>query len=81
MALPAEPVFRPCSTTVLSDGGPVGFQGDLAEFRNEDAARSALQPLADEASRGSKRVNLIGTTASARTKRFVTSCLWPGPRR
>ena len=66
--LPADPVFKPCSTTTLSDGGPVGFQGDRAEFRNEAAAREALQPLADEANRGNKSVKLVGTTASARTK-------------
>lgn len=70
VALPAEPVFKPCSATVLSDGGPVGFKGDLAEFRNEGAARVALQPLADEAKRGNKSVTLVGTTASARTKTF-----------
>jgi len=28
--LPADPVFKPCSETMLTDGGPVGFKGDLA---------------------------------------------------
>ena len=70
VALPAAPIFKPCSATVLSDGGPVGFQGDLAVFRNEAGARAALQPLADEAKNGNMSVNLIGTTASARTKSF-----------
>ena len=68
--LPAEPIYKPCSATVLSDGGPVGFQGDLAEFRNENAARTALQPLADAARRGGMAVRLVGTTASGRTKDF-----------
>lgn len=68
--LPAEPVFRPCATTMLSDGGPVGFQGDVAVFRDEAAARTALQPLADQARRGNNMVRLVGTTASARTKPF-----------
>ena len=68
--LPTEPVFKPCSSTVLSDGGPVGFKGDVAEFRNEEAARSALKPLADEAKQGNMGVRLVGTTASARTKAF-----------
>jgi outer membrane protein OmpA-like peptidoglycan-associated protein len=66
--LPADPVFKPCSETMLTDGGPVGFQGDLAEFRDEDAAREALEPLAAEAKQGNKSVKLIGTTASARTE-------------
>jgi outer membrane protein OmpA-like peptidoglycan-associated protein len=68
--LPADPIYEPCSATVLSDGGPVGFEGDLAEFRNEDAARTALQPLADDAMRGDMSVRLVGTTASGRDKKF-----------
>ena len=58
------------SATVFSDGGPVGFQGDVAVFRNESAARAALQPLADEAKNGEHVGTLVGTTASARTKSF-----------
>ncbi len=46
----------------------IGFKPDLAEFRDPDAARDALRPIAEELVSSGLRVELVGTTATALTE-------------
>ncbi|HYS40534.1 MAG TPA: OmpA family protein [Pseudonocardiaceae bacterium] len=68
VAVVSPPVPQPpfdCGTTVLSDGGNVGFVVGTATLRDEAAAKPLLQRLADKLrSTPNARATLIGTTSS-----------------
>jgi OOP family OmpA-OmpF porin len=63
IAAPPTPP-RPCGDTQFSDRNNVGFLPDQADFRDEAAARTTIQTLADVMRRSRQTVELIGATAS-----------------
>ncbi len=60
----APPALQPCGETQFSERNNVGFLPDQADFRDEAAARTTIQALADVMRRGRQTVELIGATAS-----------------
>ncbi|MCU7728857.1 OmpA family protein [Actinoplanes sp. KI2] len=64
VALPKQPVFPECGTTVLTDSSPVGFTLNTADFRDPKGARTTLAQLAKRMAGHSQRVQLVGTTSS-----------------
>jgi outer membrane protein OmpA-like peptidoglycan-associated protein len=63
--IPAEPSWKPGQPSYpLPDTGPVGFQPNLAVFRDPSAAEAALEPIARYLTANpSTRIELTGTTA------------------
>lgn len=62
--LPTPPIVKPCGTTVLADGGTVGFVPNTADLRDPAAAGSTLRQLTDQVVRGTQRITLVGNTAT-----------------
>lgn len=62
--LPAALVWNDCGTTVLGDGGSVGFIVNTATFRDPTAANSALKTLADQLIGHNQLVIVAGSTSS-----------------
>jgi OmpA-OmpF porin, OOP family len=62
--LPAPVVFNACGTTVLSDGGSVGFVDNESTFRSPSLADATLLQLAQKLKNGTEPITLIGSTSS-----------------
>ncbi len=64
VAIPRPPAYQPGGITVLPDAGEVGFEPGTAVFRDPEAARKVLQPIADQLKADrSVQLRLTGTTA------------------
>lgn len=62
--VPPPVVYKPQGLTVLRDAGEVGFQQGQAVFRDLEAARGVLRPIADQLkAQRSYHLQLTGTTA------------------
>ena len=62
--VPAPPVFDPTRVTVLPDSGEVGFEPGQAVFRDPEAARTVLGPIAAQLKADhAYHLRLTGTTA------------------
>lgn len=69
--IPPPPVFVPDGLTVLLDAGEVGFEPGKAVFRDREAARKVLEPIAAQLRADpSYRLRLTGTTARWGTRDY-----------
>jgi len=69
--VPPPPVFVPDEITILPDAGEVGFEPGKAVFRDREAARRALEPIASQLRADpSYRLRLTGTTARWGTRDY-----------